>query len=556
MHRIPSFLCLLVVAGVAGVAAADAPWASRVDEVFAEYDSTQSPGCALGVIQRGELAYARGYGMANLEHGVPNDTTTVFRIGSTSKQFTAMAILLLEQAGALSLKDDIRKYLPELHESSPPITIHHLLDHTSGIRDYLTLTWLAGYRDEDYYTDADVLDLLSRQLATDFESGSSHSYSNSGYFLLSQIVLRVADRSLREYAAESIFAPLGMEHSHFHDDHTHLVPRRSAGYAAEDEGGFSISQTALEMIGDGGVFTSIEDLVKWDHNFYAPEVGSEALLERMQTARSTTDGEALDYALGLVVDEYRGLLRVQHGGAFVGYRAQLTRFPGEHTSVAVLCNLASTNPSRLALAVADIVLEERLVDPIEATEATEPGATVGPAETLDSRRWIGAYRQVENGFVVRVEVDADGLAISFPWDERVALAPLGGSLFVDREDAEGLRLEFAESGFHRLRRGDDPVVYERVELGPPERNLERYVGEYSSAEVGATYRIVLLDGALRLENADTQRQAPIDAPLEPTLTDAFQLHYLPIEFDRDAAGKITGFRLSAGRVRNLFFVRR
>jgi CubicO group peptidase (beta-lactamase class C family) len=551
MHRILSFLGLLVVAGVA---AADAPWASRVDEVFAEYDSTQSPGCALGVIQGGRLAYARGYGMANLEHGVPIDTTTVFRIGSTSKQFTAMAILLLEQAGQLSLEDDIRKYLPELRESSPPITIHHLLDHTSGIRDYLTLSWLAGYRDEDYYTDADVLDLLSRQLGTDFEPGSSHSYSNSGYFLLSQIVLRVADRSLREYAAESIFAPLGMEHSHFHDDHTHLVPQRAAGYAAEDEGGFSISQTALEMVGDGGVFTSIEDLVKWDHNFYAPEVGNEALLERMQTARSTTEGKSLDYALGLVVDEYRGLRRVHHGGAFVGYRAQLTRFPTERTSIAVLCNLASTNPTRLALAVADVVLEQRLATPLGTAEAPEPGA---PSEQPpDLERWIGAYRHIEDGFIARVEAKGDTLAIFFPWDEEVALASLGGPLFGERDDPEGLRLEFGESGFHRLRKGDDPVVYERVELAPPGRDLEEYVGEYSSAEVGATYHVVLSDGELRLRNGDSRRQEPIDAPLEPTLEDAFQLHYLPIEFDRDAEGEISGFRLSAGRVRNLFFARR
>ena len=558
MRWTSGLLCLLAVAGVA---AAEVPWSPRVDEVFAAYDSTRSPGCALGVVQGGELAYGRGYGMANLEHGVPIDTATVFRIGSTSKQFTALAILLLERAGKLALDDDVRSYLPELPASAPPVTIRHLLEHTSGIRDYLTLTWLAGYRDEDYYTDGDVLDLLSRQLATDFEPGSRHSYSNSGYFLLSQIVLRVADRSLREYATEAIFTPLGMKHSHFHDDHTHVIGRRAAGYAPRDEGGFAISQTALEMVGDGGVFTTIEDLVEWDRNFYAPRVGDEALLERMQTPGTTSGGEPLTYALGLIVDDYRGLRRVRHGGAFVGYRAELVRFPTEHTSVAVLCNLASTDPTRLALAVADVVLEDRLPDrladrPAAPAAGAEAPASDAGAAVPDPGRWVAAYRHVEEGFVVRVAADGDGLAIVLPWDESVALAPLGGPLFREKDDPAGSRFEFDAGGFRQLRDGRDPTVYERVELDPSDRVLEQYVGDYFSSEVGATYRIVLDDGALRLENADPRRQAPIEAPLEPTFVDAFQLQHLPIEFDRGADGAITGFRLSAGRVRNLLFAKR
>ena len=558
--RTSTILFGLLIAAT-GADAQPPTWTEAVDAVFADFDSTRSAGCALGVIRDGELAYGRGYGMANLEHGVPIDTGSVFRIASTSKQFTAMATLLLDRQDELSLDDDVRKFIPELPPTDPSVTLRQLLQHTSGIRDYLTLTWLAGYRDEDFYSDRDVLDLLSRQLATDFEPGSRHSYSNSGYFLLSQVVQRVSGKSLRQFAEEAIFEPLGMTHSHFHDDHSHVVPRRAAGYAPLDEGGFAISQTTLEMVGDGGVFTSIDDLVKWDSNFYSPTVGDDGLLAEMQTPGVLTDGEELTYALGLTVDEYRGLKRVSHGGAFVGYRAQLIRFPTERTSVGVLCNLASTNPTRLALAVADLVLEARLAateeddgDSGAAADSQTTSATAAP-QPAEFARWIGAYREVDQGFIVRVELEDDGLAIVFPWDETASLAPVGGAIFADRDESSGLRFEFDDEGMDRLRTDREPLHYERIELAAPDRDLEPYVGTYYSPEVDSLYRVVVVDDRLKLENADSRRQAPIDANLEPTTEDAFQLHYLPIEFDRGGDGKIAGFRLSAGRVKNLVFER-
>ncbi len=404
-----------------------------VDAVFAAYDRTDSPGCALGVIHDGALVYARGYGMANLDLGVALGPTSVFRIGSTSKQFTAAAMVLAEQEGALSLDDDIRTYLPELPDYASSITIRMLLHHTSGIRDYLTLAYLAGLRDDDWYTDEEALDLIARQHTTNFPPGTEHLYSNSGYFLLSQIIRRATGSSLRAYAEAHIFRPLGMTHTHFHDDHTEIVPNRASGYA-RDGGGFRISMTTLDMVGDGGVFTSIEDLVAWDRNFYEPRVGGPAFVEAMLSRGVLADGDTLDYALGLSHGVYRGLPVVEHGGAFVGFRAQLMRFPGQRFSVACLCNLASTNPTALAHAVADAFLAD-FMTPVEGAVAggrsvagapASPATEAAPATVLTperARAYAGRYHSDELGVDYVVEAAGAELSVRRGRGQVIPLTP-------------------------------------------------------------------------------------------------------------------------------------
>jgi CubicO group peptidase (beta-lactamase class C family) len=410
-----SFAMALVVAGTAKGAAQESDFASRVDSVFSQYDNTRSPGCALGVMQDGDLVLARGYGMANLEHGIALSPTSVFRIGSTSKQFTAAAVVLLEQEGKLSLEDEIQRHLPEIQSYERPVTIRHLLNHTSGVRDYLTLMAVAGKRDEDWYTDDDVLAMVARQRELNFLPGDEYLYSNSGYFLLSQIVKRVSGESLREYAEQRIFEPLGMTHTHFHDDHTEVVPDRAMGYAPVDHGVFNISMTTLDMVGDGGVFTSVEDLVNWDRNFYEPKVGGTPFLDAMHTRAILTSGDTLGYALGLGIGEYRGLETVSHGGAFVGFRADIIRFPTEQFTVICLCNVSTANPTRLARQVADIHLEDRL----EAREASpdrtrqerdQPSEPRLPT-AAEQRLYAGDYYSEELDVVYRILAEGDSLML-------------------------------------------------------------------------------------------------------------------------------------------------
>jgi CubicO group peptidase (beta-lactamase class C family) len=328
-----------------------------VDAVFADLARPGSPGCAMAVFRDGKMIYSKGYGLANLEERVPIKPSTVFDIGSTSKQFTAASILLLEQQGKLSVNDDVRKYIPELPDYGKKITILHLLNHTSGLRDYLTLMELAGTNTDSVTTDEDALGIINRQKALNFDPGSEWLYSNTGFFLLSIIVKRASGQSLGEFAAANIFSPLGMNHTEYRDDHTSLVNNRALAYEPREHGqGFRLDVSYFEQTGDGAVHTSVEDLQKWDENFYSGTVGGKSFLAEIQEPGKLSSGKALHYAKGLFMEDYRGLPAVRHGGSWGGYRAELLRFPRQHFSVACLCNVGNANPEDRAEKVAEAFL--------------------------------------------------------------------------------------------------------------------------------------------------------------------------------------------------------
>ena len=432
--------------------------AGRVDSVFARFDRADSPGCALGLYRDGAIAYARGYGSANLEHGVAIGPRTIFDIGSTSKQMTAMSVALLARDGVLSLDDDVRRWIPELPEYERPITIRMLLSHTSGLRDYLTLMALRGTNFDGVTTGDDALALIVRQRKTNFTPGSEYLYSNSGFYLLGEIVERASGAPLPRFAAERIFAPLGMRETHFHDDHTLIVPRRATGYAPRDGGGFRIDMSGFEQVGDGAVYTTIEELQRWDENFYDGTVGGAEVLRWLQTPSRLGDGSPLTYALGLVVGDYRGLRSVRHGGSWAGYRAELLRFPDEHASVAVLCNVADANPSRLASRVADIVLAGRLGAP-EEPPAPSRATAGGPGRADDEPREVpsrGAERLVDfAGDYVSDEldvrytlaVDSGRVVVRLAGVPERPLIPAGADTF---RAGDGITIRFLRDGARRV----------------------------------------------------------------------------------------------------------
>jgi len=546
-------LSLLLTACVAP--APTTPSNTAVDAVFAEYDKPDSPGCALGVIRDGRLDYARGYGMANLEYGLPLTPQSVFRMASVSKQFTAAAIALLAQDGRIGLDDDVRKYVPELPEFPTPVTIRQLVHHTSGVRDYLTLFALAGARDDDFYTDDEVVAMLARQRALNFPPGSEHLYSNSGYFLLSVIVTRVTGEPLSAYAQEKIFGPLGMSHTHFHDDHTRIVPNRATGYSRKDDG-WHIDQTTLDMIGDGGVFTSIEDLVAWDRSFYDGSLGGPALVETLLTPAVLTDGTTIAYAFGLEHGSYRGLKTVEHGGSFVGFRTNIVRFPDEKLSIACLCNLAQADPARLARRVADVVLADRFTEPVPAGAAPPEAVGLAPEELA---RFVGAY-QTATGDVWAIAEREGGLVLDRFSGQPSPLVPVSADE-LRLANGRGQTMAFDPApGAPAPRAGghlasDPPVAFSRVTLVEPGSvRLDDYTGVYASEEL-ATRMLVVRDGdRLFLRHENPFKQAPDDA-LHATLADTFAVDGRVVRFERDGRQRVRAFRLDAGRVRDLRFVK-
>ena len=348
----------------------------QVDKVFAKWARADSPGCALGIYQGGQVVYKRGYGMEDLNEDVRITPGTVFHVASMSKQFTAASIVLLAQQGKLSLDDDVRKYIPELPDFGSKITIRNLVHHTSGLRDQWALLQLAGWRySKDLITDEDVMSMMTRQKELNFKPGERHVYSNTGYTLMGLIVKRVSGMTLREFTTNNIFLPLGMTHTHFRDDHAEILKHNAVGYEQELGKPFEISITNFDTVGATSLQTTVEDLQLWDENFYHPKLGGDAFVQQMLERGKLNNGEQLDYAFGLVLGKYKGLPTVDHAGGDAGYRSDMTRFPEQHFSVAVLCNSAETDPTGLVRQVADIVLATEIKAAEVATPAKEAVAS-------------------------------------------------------------------------------------------------------------------------------------------------------------------------------------
>lgn len=389
---------------------------AKIDSVFDAY-GPDGPGCALGVTQDLKPVYTHGYGLADLDQGVAMSPDTAFDIASVSKQFTAMSVIILAHDGKISLDDDVRKYVPELPVYGAPITIRDLIHHTSGLRDIYVLRSLMGLTEKDYFTQEEFLDDIGRQKQLIFPTGQQWRYSNTGYLLLGMVVQRVTHETLAQYAREKIFAPLNMSDTFFADDATRIVRRRATGYYRRADGGYKRGVTLFEMVGDGGVVSTVHDLMLWDRDFYdgkvwRPEIKAAMLLPgRLADGQLAMAGDGA-YAGGLVVGRRRGLNYVRHSGSFVGFKTDQIRFPDQKLGVTVLCNRDDANAPGLAERVADILLA-----PVFAQPAPETAPVAAPAQShppvpgdlIDAL--VGAYHADELGVNYRIERTDGGLRI-------------------------------------------------------------------------------------------------------------------------------------------------
>ncbi|MGB8475782.1 MAG: serine hydrolase domain-containing protein, partial [Candidatus Acidiferrum sp.] len=398
--RVLLFLtCTLATAGCS-VHKSESETERKVDQVFAAYDKPDSPGCALGVVRDGSFIYKRGYGEGSLELGVPLTPESVFYMGSVSKQFTAASVVLAAEQGYLSLDDDVRKYIPELPSYGKTITLREMLHHTSGLRDIFGLLILAGRNAQDIHPTSELLDLVAHQKALNFTPGDEFLYSNTNFFLMGVVIQRATGKPLSQFAEENIFKPLGMTHTRFYDDRTVVLPGRVPAYEPRKGGGFSVDwSTNFEKVGDGGLMSSVDDLLLWDRNFYDNKLGKGTLLRELQTQGVLNNGKKIEYALGLMISTYRGLPVVEHGGALFGYRTELMRFPQQKFSVICLCNLGTSNPGRLAEQVADIYLAGQLSSKVSAAINSH----------VDPQPFAGQYRNLESHSVLKVAAKEGGL---------------------------------------------------------------------------------------------------------------------------------------------------
>jgi CubicO group peptidase (beta-lactamase class C family) len=509
---------------------------ARVDEIFKRW-TPGTPGCAVGADVKGQPVIRSAYGLADLEHDVANRPDTIFESGSVAKQFTAMAVLLLARDGKLSLDEPVRTYISELPESAASVTVRQMLQHTGGLRDWGYVVAAAGWpRGSRVHTHEHVLDVLSRQQALNFDPGTNWSYSNSGYNLAAVLVSRLSGTSFAAFTKARIFDPLGMNDSSWRDDWTRVVKRRAVGHG-ERRGAFVTNMPFENVHGNGGMLTTIGDLLKWNANFDTPVVGDAALVAELQKPAVFNDGRSHEYAFGLYVDTYRGVREVDHSGGTAGYVAHLVRYPDERVSVAVLCNVNTAPATSYAKAVAALFLGD----------LKEPAAPA-PTHVLTSEEaaaLAGLYRAPLPIGVVRVEAGKDGLSIRGIGP----LIPQSAKRFVT---ADRRVLEFNGQG--GLRGADEfgtVTELQRVEPATPSvEALREFTGRFISEEAEAT-----LEVAVESERLVIRRRPGMVTPLTPVYADAFTGNLGWVVFRRDGAGRIEALSLGQERLWDLRFSR-
>jgi CubicO group peptidase (beta-lactamase class C family) len=431
-----------------------------VDTVFAPYAAKQSPGCAVGVTRNGTLSFAKAYGLADLQRGLPITPDTRFYIASLSKQFTAMSIVLLAEDHRLTLDDPLRKWIPELSVDST-ITLRQLLNHTSGLRDYFTLLAMSGWQADGELSEKQFLDLMRRQRTLNFKPGEEFLYSNTGYALLAVVVKRASGQSLRDFARTRIFEPLGMSHTEFRDDHRKTIANAALGYQPAP-GGYKLSQPAFDVVGDGGAYSTIADLAKWDANFMTARVGGVEGVTLLNEAGRLSNGQRIPYGFAVTIGTFQGMTTLSHSGAYGGFRSMLLRIPDAGVSVITLCNNANA-PFTLAEQVASLAIG---AVPQKAVATTLDiglsdfndfivGAPQMPVDTLAiMRRRVAQAAQVAGAYY------SDELDLS------VTLVAREGLLTLRRPKAPDIRFSplsrdiFASSDQMMLRvvRNDDDVI--------------------------------------------------------------------------------------------------
>ncbi len=515
------------------------------DRVFAQWNSPQSPGCAVGVARNGEPILTRGYGMADLETATPITPQTIFESGSVAKQFTATATLLLAADGKLNLDDPVRKYIPELPEYDRPLLVRHLLSHTSGLREWSNLVALTGWpRGERAHTQADLLAVVVAQRSLNYPVGDFYSYTNSGFALLETIVERVSGESFAQFTEERIFRPLGMTHSSWRDDFTRIVPGRAQAYARRGNG-WRLDMPFENVVGPGGLLTTVGDWLIWNAALDRKTLGA-GVVDSLEKRATLTDGRVIEYGMGLFIRRYRGLQEYAHSGSTGGYSTYLARYPERGLSVAVMCNAAGANATGFTRQIVDALVPGLPAAPHPDTIATDPSALAHLA---------GVYRSLRTHAPMYVGVDAPG-GRGGPARNHPALVALRdggyelGTTLLRFDAGRG-----TARGLSVLQADGDTVAFAFASpsvWAPSATALAAFAGRYRSDEIGATYQARVVDGRLGLSVRPGEPNE-----LTPSYPDAFTAGggMGTVWFTRDASGTVRAMHVGAARVWDLVFTR-
>lgn len=531
---------------------------TSIDTALKRFDRPDAPGVAVGVVKEGEILYAKGWGMADLEHDLPLTPDSVFDIASVSKQFAGLAIAMLEEDGKLRVTDPIRDHVAGLPDAFEPVQLHHLLHHTSGIRDWPGAFVLAGRRFDDVITFQDILALAKRQEALSFVPGEMYSYSNTGYNLLARTVETVTGSGFSDWMQARVFQPLEMSSTHFYKEHDALIKKRARSYNGSFDGPFQNVGDQLTALGSSSLYSSVNDLLKWMIHFDQPKIAPAFVIKTMMTPGQLSNGQSAGYGYGLSVGHLRGALRISHSGGWAGFRTYLLYYPPFKVGVVVLSNWAGANVSSLADQVASDVIQDDL-----PLESDHPGREIslGPIErkviTFDARStWVGEYSMNNHPSTKVIVFKRNGrLWIQLPGGQGYSLQAGASEVFYSADRRISVIGTLGANGWPRslsLRSPDwSGTVKEMPVQTFEEGEGNSYEGVYESSELLANYRIQFEDGELIVHH---HRYDPVR--LSRFGKDRFTSatwYWGQVDFDRDYQGDVTALRVTQGRNRNMLF---
>lgn len=512
-----------------------------VDAILEDYAGNNKPGATIGVIKNGKLIFQKGYGMANLEAGVANHPNVAYNIASGSKQFTAAIIASLIQQNKLALTDDIRKHIPQFKDYGKPLTIENLLYHTSGIRDYMVLMWLTGKSFEEPFTNKEAVDMIVQQEKLNFAPGDHCVYSNSNYILLAEIIQRVTGTTLAEYAEKNLFKPVEMNCSGFDTGITEC-----ASYRKIDTTYISFNNN-YAAYGDGGMVTTLADLVQWDRTFYDDSTLTQLILKR----GTLNNGAMLEYGMGIIVSTYRNEQIHTHPGAFLGFRSEILRFPKKGISIICLGNSSEIDPELITRSIADryVFSDSKEVNPVKPESKS---LSIEQVEAL-----TGTF-EVAQDVLIEIRYEDGVLTGQASGQPRQILYDNGGNSFSIGSTGDLVVFDGIENGkFQKLivrQKQGNTIAHRLAEVAVEDH--ERFTGQYYCKEQNTTYNFYSVNGCLWFSvGSSGEVKANVIQKYNRVYFSYFNLERAVIDFNVNSDGSVNGFVLNSGRISDLQFIK-
>ena len=524
----------------------------KIDSLFTPWNTPNHPGGSVLISKNGKTIFSKAYGLASLEYNIPNTENTLFNIGSVSKQFTAMGIVLLEQQSKLSFDDDVRKYIPELANYDKIITIRHLLHHTSGVRDLHGLLGLAGWRPADLETNEDVYRIFENQKELNFSPGDEFSYSNTGYIFLAKIIENVSEISFEKWMKQNIFEPLGMKNTYVESQHDSVIANNATSYYLREE--FKRAIEYWRYFGAGNMHSTTKDINIWLQNFSAPQEEWASAFKKLLLTTPLNNGFETTYGFGVRIESYSGKKVIQHGGSVGGFRAITRVFPEEQLNIVILSNYSRSSIGSKTNKISDIFLSNSKDTSIKEAAQKSQIPDFIKLSNKKLKQFEGVYWSDSEKSGRKIYVKNDTLRYSSSTRNEWALVPTNEHTFIMMHPSIKPIVTFDNKTHQMTIKIEDnlPGVFSFLQSNVDKNtnDLNAFVGHYYSPELKTTYSVFNEGKDIYIEHARhgkmklNQLYNTVFSTDEPVGI---------VEINRSKSGEVLGLRMSNGRTRNVWF---